>query len=109
DRTAFTTTHEETGYAIESRDGCYLVANHTMAPIGGYKTESNWDLANNSNDYWIVKFCDSTSVPPTASLSGDQFLCPGTCTDFLSLSTNAASYVWSFPGANPNVSTAANP
>jgi hypothetical protein len=109
DRTAFSMGHEEIGFSMQTRDGCYLVGNNTLAPIGGYKTESNWDPTNNSYDYWIVKFCDSTSVAPTASVSGNQFLCPGTCTDFLNLSVNATTYQWNFPGGNPVSSTAANP
>jgi len=109
DRTAFTVGHEETGYAIETSDGCYLVGNYTMAFPGGYKTEPNWDSTNNSNDYWIVKFCDSSTVPPTALATGDQFLCPGTCTGFLNLSFNASSYQWSFPGGIPASSTDLNP
>ena len=109
DRTAFTMGHEESGYAIESRDGCYLIGNYTLSPIGGYKTEPNRDSTDLSYDYWIVKFCDSTTVPPTASVSGDQFLCPGTCTDFLNLSSNAITYQWIFSGATPNSSTSMNP
>ena len=43
-------------YAIQTRDGCYAIANTTDAQIGGYKTQSPWD---STNDYWIVKFCDT--------------------------------------------------
>jgi hypothetical protein len=35
--------------------------------------------------------------------------CPGTCIDFLNLSTGAISYQWSFPGASPDSSVAINP
>jgi hypothetical protein len=41
--------------------------------------------------------------------SSDSHICPGTCTDFINLSSNASSFLWSFPGANPAVSTDANP
>jgi PKD repeat protein len=36
-------------------------------------------------------------------------ICPGTCTDFTNLSQNASSYIWSFTGGNPTVSTDPNP
>ena len=39
----------------------------------------------------------------------DSLICPGTCTGFIDLSFNAASYIWSFPGGNPSVSTDVNP
>jgi len=39
----------------------------------------------------------------------DSLICPGTCTDFLDLSLNASTYLWSFPGGNPAVSTDPNP
>ena len=41
--------------------------------------------------------------------STNSHLCPGTCTGFVNLCTNATSFLWSFPGANPSVSTDANP
>jgi PKD repeat protein len=37
------------------------------------------------------------------------FICPGTCTGFTNLSQNATQFLWSFPGANPSVSTDMNP
>jgi hypothetical protein len=46
---------------------------------------------------------------PMAIFSGDNHICPGTCTDFNNLSQNATSYVWSFPGGNPSVSVDVNP
>jgi len=41
--------------------------------------------------------------------AADNTLCPGTCTDFISLSAGASSYLWSFPGGNPSVSSDVNP
>jgi len=41
--------------------------------------------------------------------SSDSHICPGTCTDFINMSTNATTFLWSFPGGNPSVSTDANP
>ena len=51
----------------------------------------------------------NTSVLPVAAFSAPSNTCPGTCIDFTNLSTNAVSYVWSFPGAQPAVSTDLNP
>ena len=57
DKTIFTTGHDEQGLAIQTNDGCYTIANITYAGIGGYKTQLAW---NNSYDYWMVKFFDTT-------------------------------------------------
>jgi len=46
---------------------------------------------------------------PVAAFSGPNHICPGTCTDFTNLSSNGVSFIWSFPGGNPAVSTDANP
>ena len=49
------------------------------------------------------------NVPPVALFSAPNHICPGTCTNFTNLSQNAISYLWSFPGATPSVSTDVNP
>jgi len=56
----------------------------------------------------------SPSVPsclglPVASFTAPDMICPGTCIDFINNSINASTFTWSFPGANPSVSTDANP
>ena len=53
DKTIFTDGPENVGYAIQTRDGCYLAGNNTSSNIGGYKTE----LSRGFSDYWILKFC----------------------------------------------------
>jgi PKD repeat protein len=55
----------------------------------------------------VVPPCAGATI--TAMFTADNHICPGTCTEFTNLSTNATSYIWSFPGANPNVSTDPNP
>ena len=66
------------------------------------------------NDLWMYTI-DSTcavcsAVLPTAGIDGNPIrLCPGTCTGFQNLSTNATSYQWSFPGGSPSSSTDAFP
>jgi hypothetical protein len=62
DKTILTSGHDEHGLAIQTKDGCYAVGNTTNGGIGGYKTQSNWDPNNFYYDYWIVKFCDTTST-----------------------------------------------
>ena len=49
------------------------------------------------------------SFPIASCTSTDTLLCPGSCTSFLNLSTNANSFQWFFAGATPDTSTATNP
>ncbi|MCX6275389.1 MAG: T9SS type A sorting domain-containing protein [Bacteroidetes bacterium] len=48
-------------------------------------------------------------INPIALFSAPNHICPGTCTSFNNLSLNCFSFLWSFPGANPSVSTDINP
>ena len=92
------------GRAIQTADGCYLIASWSDGGIAGHKSQPSqgcWD-------YWIVKLCDSTSLP-AAYITALQSICPGSCLDFTNLSTNALTFQWSFPGATPDTSTAINP
>ena len=64
------------------------------------------------NDVWkyvIDTNCLSCLILPSAFFTSTINLCPGTCIDFLNLSSNAASYHWYFPGASPDTSSAFNP
>ena len=101
DKTILTSGHDENALAIQTNDGCYAIANATDGIIGGYKSQTGWG----GYDYWLVKFCEAL-VPLFTSPSS---LCPGTCIDFVNLSSNATSYQWYFPGANPDTSTVVNP
>ncbi len=61
DKTIFTVSpqqDDENGTGIITFEGCLVVTNQTWAGIGGYKTQSGWG----SNDYWIVKLCDSSVI-----------------------------------------------
>ena len=113
EKTLFTLGHDETGFAIQTRDGCYAFMNADNGNTGGYRTQPNWDTlisVSTSADYWIVKFCDTTlSMIPAAAFTSPNHICPGTCTDFTNLSSNAISYQWFFPGANPATSVDVNP
>jgi hypothetical protein len=79
DKTIFNTAHDELGFAIQTSDGCYLIANYTAAGTGGYKSQPNRDATNLSTDYWIIKFCDSSicNIPtPSISQIGDTLFIP---------------------------------
>ncbi len=97
----WTTIDDEIGYGIQTKDNCFVIGNNTAAPAG-------YDVSQNSRgsyDYWVEKFCPNA----IAQFSAPNFLCPGTCVDFFNFSYNALTYIWSFPGATPDTSTAANP
>ena len=102
DKTIFTDAHDENGFAIQTREGCYIVATSSFAGVAGYKTQNSWA---NSYDYWMVKFCATLEAGFTSS----SFFCPGSCIGFINLSFGATSYQWNFPGANPDTSTSAGP
>lgn len=107
DKTLLIDGKVDNGYAIQTAEGCYTIGNDNNGSVAYEKSQLSW---NNSPDYWIVKFCDSTqSVPPIVLFTGPHHVCPGTCIDFTNLSTNATSYQWSFPGGSPAIDTALNP
>lgn len=56
DKTVKTGGIDPIRFAIETNDGCFVMANFTGSGIAGYKTQLNWG----DFDFWIVKFCDST-------------------------------------------------
>jgi len=56
DKTLLTTGQDEIGYAFQTQDGCFAMANYTNGGVGGDKTQPSWGFV----DYWIIKFCDST-------------------------------------------------
>ncbi|MCX6274619.1 MAG: T9SS type A sorting domain-containing protein [Bacteroidetes bacterium] len=62
----------------------------------------------NASDTLNLNVISCTSIIASFQ-SVDSLICPGTCTNFTNFSINATSYLWSFPGANPNTSTDVNP
>lgn len=75
DKTLLTDGHDEEGYAIQDKDGCFVIANATYADISGYKSQSPQGGA----DYWIIKFCESkiaTSINPISFSNSDIFIFP---------------------------------
>ncbi len=79
-----------------------------IASITGvyYVTVSNAGCSATDTINLTVVTC---SAPVAQFQTVNAAICPGTCTDFNNLSTNATSYQWFFPGANPSVSTDVNP
>jgi len=66
------------------------------------------------SDLWVFtpdSLCSGYCSPqlPVALFSAPNHICPGTCTDFVNLSSGASSYQWNFPGGNPSVSTDISP
>jgi WD40 repeat protein len=49
------------------------------------------------------------NLQPVALFNAPNHICPGTCTSFNNISLHATSYLWTFAGANPAVSTDVNP
>ena len=97
-------------YALQTLDGCYVVAQASKGGIAGDKSEANRDTSLASWDYWMIKFCDSTQdLMPTAIVGIIDPICPGTCIDIPNLSQNATNYQWVFLGGNPSTSTDPNP
>jgi PKD repeat protein len=69
----------------------------------------NVDKFNDLWKYTIDYSCVPCNQNPVAMFNAPNHICPGTCTDFINLSQNATSYIWTFNGGNPSVSTDASP
>lgn len=71
DKTIFSPNGQLFGHAVQSDDGCYVVATYAIK-VGGYVTEPNRDITDSTTDYWVLKFCweipNSTSLLPDAEM-----------------------------------------
>ncbi len=56
------------GIAIQASNECFVIVNGSGGGIGGYKTQPAW---NNTWDFWIAKFCDSTFTSNIAQFKID--------------------------------------
>jgi len=109
DKTIFTSPELKLEpYALQTKEGCYAIAEASFGSVAGYKSQANRDNTNGSQDYWIILFCDST-MSPVSSFASSNNICPGSCINFTNLSVNASSYQWIFSGASVTISTDANP
>lgn len=61
-----------------------------------------WGLPGHYGNIWC-------NLSPVAIFNAPNHICPGTCTDFINLSQNATSYLWTFNGGTPSTSTDVNP
>ena len=57
----------------------------------------------------MVHVVNCSQLPKANFISSDTGLCGGSCISFVSMSLNATSWQWSFPGASPSSSTDENP
>jgi len=113
DKTLFTDGHDETGFVLQTTNGCYIAANFTTGGASGtnsYKTQAS----QGGYDYWMLKFCIDTSVamPKSLFFTSDSSFCsePPRCINFYDQSTgNPASWKWLFPGATPDSSVEPSP
>jgi hypothetical protein len=58
DKTLFTFSHDEKGYAIMLDSSCFLAVNYTRADSSGYKTQDNYG----EGDFWMIKMCPDTTL-----------------------------------------------
>jgi len=103
----------------------YLAKRNSITFLGVINSPDSAGLASNFIDdlvplaagancqYGLPNFFQSTFATsqalPVALFNAPNHVCPGTCTDFNNTSLNATSFIWSFPGGNPSVSTDVNP
>lgn len=87
DKTLLTAAEDECGYAIQTKDGCFVMTNSCPAGIGGYKSQDFRGL----EDYWIVKFCDSTKFAtalPSIGFDEHLIIYPNPFTSEITISFN---------------------
>jgi len=58
---------------------------------------------------FCISFACFPQLPSALFSIGNNHLCPGTCTGFTNLSSNATSYQWFFSGGTPSTDTAFDP
>ena len=101
---------------VSNQGGCNTpdqIAAYFQQEFGGllryhYTQYGCWNGTYNISDGGNC--CNSTLTPqPVALFSSPNHICPGTCTDFTNLSSNASSFQWTFAGAIPSTSTDVNP
>jgi PKD repeat protein len=57
----------------------------------------------------LIHVVDCSAMPVASFIASDTFICGGSCLTFVSLSLNATSWTWSFPGATPSGSSLESP
>lgn len=98
----------------------YIIEFYATSTSHTIKFTSWGHISNNSTElilddaklYTLAELSGTVApclVTPVAMFTAVSPICPGTCTNFTNLSQNTSSYIWSFPGATPAVSTDVNP
>lgn len=82
---------------------------HIVVQSSGTYISTNQGFCGTSSDTIVVTMDPCGMFPIAVFSNPNNHICPGTCTDFINLSQNATSYVWSFSGATPSTSTDENP
>ncbi len=106
DKSLLNNGKNEYGFAIQSRDGCFVMANSNSGGVSGEKTQPAW---NYSIDYWMIKFCETNSLPTAGLTNVPLTICPGNCVSFYNQSQLAGAYQWIFDGAIPSSSNDVSP
>lgn len=86
--------------------------NVCYANIGTYDvslTVTNGYCASTKTTSGLVQVVNCSQLPTANFISSDTALCGGSCISFVSLSLNATSWQWSFPGATPSSSSQESP
>ncbi len=82
-------------------------------PIGGNYdvtlTVSNGYCESNHTESSFIHVVDCSTIPKAEFICGDTTLCSNSCIDFVSISSNATSWQWFFPGATPSTSVLEHP
>ncbi len=107
DKTLFVGGEDEYAYAIQSSDGCYVIANYSFGDSAGYKSEPS----KGNYDFWIVKFCETSlpQLPVAKAVSSNPGICSGGCLTFTNYSFDSGTFLWNFSGAIPSLSTITSP
>jgi hypothetical protein len=107
DKTILVDGEDEFSYPIESSPGCYVIADWSAADSSSFKSEDS----RGNYDFWVIKFCESNQpqLPVANFTSNYTALCENGCFDFINQSSNASTFLWSFPGGTPSSSTAGFP
>ena len=85
----------------------WLVAGFGIGNIGYFGTGADANGYYSYQEFWEYS---PDGVPPSTNFqSSDSIICENGCINFTDLSTNATSWLWSFPGAIPSTSTDQNP
>lgn len=69
----------------------------------------NYGLPEFLDDFAYPNVNMNCALPLPNFTTANASICPGTCTSFINNSVNATSYLWNFPGATPDTSSAVNP